>query len=97
MKQKYIINDISNKDVFSQIELYLFTNEVVPDNWCFIHWCNEVFRTNHIPKNLIKYDSTVGELMRHYGIMPVLSGIEKQKYDKKVQMKLLERKFLVYL
>lgn len=95
--EEYIITDISNKDIFSEIEIFLFTNTAIPDNWYFIHWCNEVFRTNYIPKNLMKYDSTVADLMRHYGIMPVLEGIEKQEYDRKVRMKLLERKFLVYL
>lgn len=63
-----IYNNISNTDEFYKLESFYFGNDVIPANWCFIHWCNEVLRTYMIDKNKYYYSSKYGALLRDYNV-----------------------------
>lgn len=65
---KYIHNNICNREWWTDIEHYMFSKKQPPANWYFIHWINEEWRTQNINKNELYQNSTIGAFMNKYGI-----------------------------
>lgn len=41
----FVFKGLSNTDEFQKIEKYYFESSKFPEDWRFIHWCNEVLRS----------------------------------------------------
>lgn len=67
---KYIVPQVSNNDWWDQTKSYIFTMKKVPDNWYFIHWQNEEWRSRGLDKNNLRFHSTLGKMMRENGLLP---------------------------
>lgn len=59
-----IYSNISNSDEFEKLEKYYFGNEIPPNHWRFIHWCNEVIRGFKLNKNQYFYNSYYAQLLQ---------------------------------
>lgn len=59
----FIKDDICNRDWFLDLIPFLISNKAVPENWLFIHWTNENFRSRNWDKNKFKINSRFGKLL----------------------------------
>jgi hypothetical protein len=78
---KYIYSNMSNTDEFDKLEKYYFGRDNFPENWLFIHWCNEVIRTFNIDKDKYFYNSSFGELLTKHDITKKMTKAEVVKND----------------
>jgi hypothetical protein len=92
--EKFIVKDFSNTDEWHLIKYFVTNNKIIPENWFVIHWCNEAWKSEGISKNEIKYNSTIGELLLRYKLLPELSADEAKKHDSKIQQKIVAKKIL---
>lgn len=91
--QKYIVQGISNNDISFFIKKIIYLNVNLPNNWFFIHWCNEIWRTNKISKNNFIHSSIYGNLLTKYGLVPKLDEKQISDKDRKLKIKLISNKF----
>jgi len=64
----FIRKNISNRDIWQETEKFIFKNHSLPEEWYVIHWMNEEWRMRGIDKNNVSPDSTLGNLLYHYGM-----------------------------
>jgi hypothetical protein len=69
----------SNEDQWHKIKPLLNDKITVDENWVFIHWCNEVWRTNGYNKNNPLYKSYYASLLQQHGLLAEMS-IRRQKF-----------------
>jgi hypothetical protein len=62
----YIYKDVSNQDKWDITSQYIWQKDIFPDNWYFIHWQNEEWRSKKISKTDFYYRSALGELLCKY-------------------------------
>lgn len=79
--EKYIVSDVSNTDEWHKVERYVWHHNPLPSSWYFVHWCNEVWRTQGIEKNKPLYDSSYGNLLLGYGLLPAISPTKQLWHD----------------
>lgn len=96
--QKYIVRDVSNTDEWHKIKPFVYSNKLpVPENWYFVHWCNEVWRTNNFDKNAPFYASFYGQLLMKYQLIPTLPQEEWKRKDRKLRVRLTVERFLDFI
>lgn len=96
--QKYILSDVSNTDEWHKIRPFVYSNKLtVPSNWHFIHWCNEVWRTNSFDKNTPFYASFYGQLLMKYKLIPVLQKEKWKKNDRILRIRLTVERLLDFI
>ena len=64
--QGYIYKNVSNDDHWDVTSRYIWHNDILPDNWFFIHWQNEEWRSKKVPKNDFYYRSALASLLYKY-------------------------------
>lgn len=67
--QRYVFQHVSNVDVWSEIVGFVIGNQPIPDNYYFIHWMNEEWRSRDIDKNDFRFKSVLGEIMIQSGLL----------------------------
>lgn len=87
--EQYIISNVSNTDEWHKIKPYVHTNKEVPNEWSFLHWCNEVWRTNGFNKNSPLYSSFFGQVLMEYRLIPSIPKTEWKKRDRKMKIRIL--------
>ena len=83
--QQYIISDMSNTDEWHKVERYLWKHPAFPQQWHFVHWCNEMWRTQGIEKDKPVYNSSYGALLVTYNLLPLLSAGKRLLHDWKIR------------
>jgi hypothetical protein len=68
--QHYVYPYISNHDDWNRIVGYVVGNEPIPEQYYFIHWMNEEWRSRDIDKNHFRYRSVLGQQMLRFGLLP---------------------------
>lgn len=96
--QEYIVQGVSNSDEWHKIMPFVQNVQLeVPVDWFFIHWCNEVWRSNGYSKNSPLYNSFYGQLLSEYEQIPKISSIERSIHDRNMRIKLSFSRILEYL
>jgi len=67
--QEFIYPHVSNVDVWSEIVGFIIGNQPIPDNYYFIHWMNEEWRSRDIDKNDFRFQSELGKIMINAGLL----------------------------
>lgn len=83
-----IVTNVNNSDEWHIIKLYVENLKTFPDNWYFMHWCNEVWRTNGYSKQDPLYFSTYGRQLTKYDLLPKLNVGEMRKHDSILKFRL---------
>ncbi|MDB5284000.1 MAG: hypothetical protein JWO06_3075 [Bacteroidota bacterium] len=65
---KFIVKEVGNNDRWEETSAFILKRKPLPDYY-FLHWQNEEWRWRMIDKNIIKVQSTLGELMQRYGLL----------------------------
>lgn len=68
--QQYVYPYISNHDDWNRIVGYVVGNDPMPEQYYFIHWMNEEWRSRDIDKNDFRYRSVLGQQMLEFGLLP---------------------------
>ena len=68
--ENFIFNDVSYPDRWPVIKGFIRKRRTLNQDFYFIHWMNEEWRSRGISKNHIKRKSTLGELMLTAGPLP---------------------------
>ncbi|HRN93968.1 MAG TPA: glycosyltransferase [Chitinophagales bacterium] len=66
--ENFIVKDCSNTDMWHDTSRFIFTNEMPPQNWQFIHWQNEEWRSRNLSKSVFYPDSFLEKLLVKYGL-----------------------------
>lgn len=66
--ENYIVKDCSNMDMWHDTSRFIFTDERQPDNWYFIHWQNEEWRSKKLSKLFFYPNSLLENLLVKYGL-----------------------------
>jgi hypothetical protein len=66
---QYIKSDLSFDDRWEIVSLLRHYRIAIPDHFYFIHWLNEVWRWKNINKELHKFNSVYGDLLRKFGLV----------------------------
>ena len=85
--QQYIVSEVSNTDEWPKIERYVWKDSSFPDQWHFVHWCNEVWRTKGIQKDKAIYSSSYGRLLLSYALLKPLSPLNKFSHDMGIRLR----------
>ena len=64
--QRFIHSGCGNADEWGMVEKYIYGSEIPRENFLFIHWMNEEWRTRKIDKNDIPFRSALGKLLLQY-------------------------------
>lgn len=95
---KYIFHGLSNTDEWHKLKPYVHSNQQdIPESWYFIHWCNEVWRTNGYDKNSPLYASFYGKSLMNYQLIPFIPENQWRDRDRKVRTKLMFDKLIDYI
>ena len=62
--QQYVHSDLSPPDQWHIVSKFLFTKASIPDEFMFIHWLNEVWRSKQLDKGLAWEKSAYGLLLK---------------------------------
>lgn len=84
-----IYEEVSNPDQWHEIKAFVFSRSEFKSNWYFIHWCNEVWRSNGLEKSNPLYDSNYGQLLLQYNLIAKLSEKEVKHHDRMMKFKLI--------
>jgi hypothetical protein len=94
---KHVVSSVSNTDEWHKIKGFVYGNEIIPNNWVFIHWCNEVWRTNGFSKNQPLNTSTYGKLLMKHNRVPSLDDKTSKLRDRPQKLKLFLDKIFDFL
>jgi hypothetical protein len=72
--KEYIYNGLSNTDEFYKFEKYYFSDVIIPQEWRFIHWNNEILRTYGLHKDYSFYNSVYSQLLRKYNLIEEIAN-----------------------
>jgi hypothetical protein len=67
----YINKNISNRDMWDETSKYIWSEIEVPNDWLFIHWQNEEWRTKNVNKKNIFYGSTLAKLLEKHHLLQI--------------------------
>lgn len=74
----YIYKNVSNEDHWDITSRYLWNKDVLPDNWYFVHWQNEEWRSKKVSKKDFYYRSALAGLLCKYKLAaPPITPAEK--------------------
>lgn len=66
----YVRPHISNNDRWDDLKRFVLKKKAIPENYYFIHWMNEEWRSRGLDKNHVKPWSTLGQMMIDRHMMP---------------------------
>jgi mannosyltransferase OCH1-like enzyme len=64
----YIRGDLSYSDDWRVISKFIKGNNAYSTDYYFIHWLNEEWRARYLSKNIYRYHSTLGNLMKQHHV-----------------------------
>ena len=64
----YIYKNVSNQDKWDITSKFIWQNDIFPDNWYFVHWQNEEWRSKKVSKTNFYYQSALSELLYKFGL-----------------------------
>lgn len=67
--QRFIRSGLSNEDRWPVVKRLIYLNNTLPENYLFVHWMNEEWRSRGINKTDIRYTSTLGWLLQLYHLL----------------------------
>jgi hypothetical protein len=65
---QYIVNDSSNADKWEITSSYVFGTPMIPSQWNFIHWQNEEWRNQRLPKDQFYFKGLLAQLLMNYAL-----------------------------
>lgn len=65
---KYIQDGLCNREWFPDIEYFLFTSKKISEDWYFLHWINEEWRTQGLDKNSFYNGTIIYDIMKKYKV-----------------------------
>lgn len=71
----YVGKGHSNTDRWDELQPYLFGVHQFPDNWYFVHWMNEEWRSRKLDKSAYRYGSAYGKLLENYSLAERKIGV----------------------
>lgn len=95
--EKYVLEGVSNTDEWHKLKRYVSAVHPFPEEWYFIHWCNEVWRTNGYSKDRVIHDSSYGLQLAAYGLLPSLPEPQRKKHDRRLRRKEFFEKLLPWI
>ena len=72
--QNHVHSGCGNADEWGIIEEFIYSNTRLRENFLFVHWMNEEWRTRKIDKHDIPYRSALGKLLVQYKLMKKPEG-----------------------
>ncbi len=82
--EKFVRKNVSNEDKWPEVRKLIFKNTRLPQEYLFIHWMNEEWRSRAIDKADIRYNSTLGMLLQQHNLLSLSdSKFEVLKNDTK--------------
>jgi 4-hydroxybenzoate polyprenyltransferase len=76
--ESYIYRNTSNEDHWDITSKFLWSDEVPPDSWHFIHWQNEEWRSKKVSKTSFYYDSVLAKMLENFNLAePPSSSLQK--------------------
>jgi len=84
---KYIVSNVSNTDEWHKVAPLVKFSMKIPENWYFVHWCNEVWRTNGFSKEHVPYRSVYGQLLQSAGLLPSIPLRKRLVHDLNIYWK----------
>lgn len=69
--ENYIQKNVSNQDLWDETSQYIWSETKVPDNWLFIHWQNEEWRTKKVNRNSFYYASSLAQLLEKHDLLDI--------------------------
>ena len=74
----YIHKNVSNEDHWDITKRFVWQADDFPDNWYFVHWQNEEWRSKKVSKLDFYYRSALAELLYKYKLaVPPASSFEE--------------------
>ena len=64
----YIYKNVSNQDKWDITSKFIWQNDIFPDNWYFVHWQNEEWRSKKVSKTNFYYQSALSDLLYKSGL-----------------------------
>jgi hypothetical protein len=80
--EKYISGHLSNNDRWHETSRLVWYEDELPENWLFIHWQNEEWRSKSISKTDFYFQSTLATLLSKYGLINIPSDNWSLLYNK---------------
>ncbi len=71
--EKYITKQVSNNDLWDETNLFIWGEKEIPQNWLFIHWQNEEWRSKGVSKTDFYFQSTLATLLSKFGLINIPS------------------------
>lgn len=65
----YIKPEISNNDMWDELQPFVTGTRKIPATYHLIHWLNEEWRSRGLDKNQVRKGSALGKLMIQYGLI----------------------------
>lgn len=75
--ENYICKNVSNEDKWPDVRKLIFKNTLLKQEYFFIHWMNEEWRSRGIDKSEMRYNSTLGRLLQQHDLL----SYPKSKFD----------------
>ncbi len=66
--EHFIKDNISNNDHWEEAKSFSYNGGEIPKDWFAIHWMNEEWRKQELPKDLCREQSALGKLYQKYDI-----------------------------
>ncbi|MBX2903866.1 MAG: hypothetical protein KF872_09945 [Chitinophagales bacterium] len=80
----YIVENCSNQDRWDDTGRFVFGMEVIPQEWRFIHWQNEEWRSQQLDKYNFYHNSQLAKLLESYGLFTIPTSAFKKKLNELV-------------
>lgn len=72
---EYVRPHISNNDRWDDLKRFVLHKKAIPNEYYFIHWMNEEWRSRGLDKNNVKPWSTLGKMMIDRHMMPAYHSL----------------------
>jgi len=92
--EQYIHHDICYPDRWPVVKKFIRKRSILNEDYYFIHWMNEEWRSRGLNKNRIKRKSTMGEMMIDYGLMlenyslkyRIVNGFKHRRFNSNLKL-----------
>jgi hypothetical protein len=69
--EKYIKHHVSNADMWDVTSAYIWNEDKLPEEWYFIHWQNEEWRSKGVNRSDFYFKSAIAGLMREHHLAEI--------------------------
>jgi len=73
--QSFIKTGVSNPDQWDKTSRFVNYGDLLPQDWYFIHWQNEEWRSRNISKQDFYFKSTLAKLLEKYRLFTIPESI----------------------